>query len=135
VKATLGAVVLLCFVSAGCVDTLPDQDRRIYQAVPVAKISADILWKEYSTDAAAADRLYKNVVLEISGNLTAVIPGPPHVVLMFGIEDQPGVRATVLDDEAEAIMARAKVGDRLTLRCYCEGLDESVRLKSCIERR
>jgi len=135
VKGALATALAFLLLSVGCADTFPDQDRRIYQAVPVAKISADILWKEYSADAAAADRLYKNVVLEMSGNLTAVTPGPPHVVLTFGIDDQPGVQATLLDDEAEAVTAKAKVGDRITLRCYCEGLDESVRLKSCIERR
>ncbi len=73
-------------------------------------------------------------MLEVSGNVTAVLLEPPHAILLFGYEDQPGIRATLLDDEAEAITARVTVGDRMTLRCYCEGFAEFVRLKSCIAR-
>jgi hypothetical protein len=121
-------------LAAGCARTLPDQDRRIYEAVPAAKLSADVLSADYAHDATAANRQYWGKALEVSGNVTEVTPAPPHVVLTFSFEDQPEVRATLLDDEAETIGARVKVGDRITLRCYCEGLAEFVRLKSCIAR-
>lgn len=129
------ALVLLLVVAGGCAETLPDEDRRIYDAVPAAKLSADILWKDYAADAEAADREYWGKALEVSGNVAAMTPGPPHVVIIFRQADEPGVEAILLDDEAEAITARVKVGDRITLRCFCEGLDGSVRLKSCIAKR
>jgi len=128
------AAVLAGLWTAGCAETLPEQDRRIYGETPVAKLSADILSKDYRSDAAAADRQYWGKAVEVSGNVTAVTAGPPHAVLTFGQEEPPDVEATLLDDEADAIVATVKVGGRLTLRCYCEGLDGSVRLRSCIER-
>ena len=126
-------VALACIMWAhGCADTLPEEDKRIYAATPSAKLSADILWKDYAKDAQAADALYWGRPLEVSGRVTAVTPGQPHLVLTFGYEDQPGVQATILDDESAALTSTVKVGDRVTLRCYCEGLDGFVKLKSCI---
>jgi hypothetical protein len=129
-----GWLMAVLAAAAGCARTLPEQDRRIYGEAPAAKLSTDVLWQDYTTDADAADRQYWGKAIEVSGNITAVTPAPPHVVLTFGQDDQPGVQATLLDDEAEAIASTIKVGDRITLRCYCEGLAEFVRLKSCISR-
>jgi hypothetical protein len=129
------AVLVLCLLAAGCAETLPDQDRRIYAATPASKLSADILWTDYAADAEAADRQYWGKVLEVSGNITAISTEPPHAFLLFGYGEEPGIRAVLLDDESEAIVATVKAGDRITLRCYCEGLDEFVRLKSCIARQ
>ena len=120
---------------AGCAETLPEEDLRIYAATPASKLSADILWKDYQTDPAAADRQYWGQALEVSGNITAISSEPPHAVLTFGAGEQPGVRATLLDEEAAEIVAAVKVGDRITLKCFCEGLDGAVRLKSCINPR
>ncbi len=135
-SASLPTAVLLCaLLSPGCAETLPDEDRRIYAAAPAEKLSADVLWKDYAADTEAANGRYWGKVIEMSGNITAVSSEPPHAFLLFGYEDQPGVRAVLLDDEAETIIATVKIGDRVTLRCYCEGFDEFVRLKSCIGRR
>jgi hypothetical protein len=32
----------------------------------------------------------------------------------------------------KGILEAARVGERITLRCFCEGVDDAVRLKSCI---
>ncbi len=130
----LSVGVAFLAVLAGCAETLPEQDRRIYAATPAAKLSADVLWKDYQADSAAADRQYWGKALEVSGNITAISPAPPHAFLTFAEPDQAGVRAELLDDESAAILEAVKVGDRVTLRCFCEGLDGQVRLKSCIRR-
>jgi hypothetical protein len=117
---------------AGCAQTLPEQDRRIYATTPVAKLSADILAKDYQADPVSADRQYWGKVLEVSGEVTATSTDGPHADVIFGQEKPPDVRATLLDDEAKIILEAAKVGERITLRCFCEGADGDVRLTSCV---
>lgn len=120
---------------AGCAQTLPQQDRRIYTAVPVAKLSADILWNEYSTDPVEADRRYWGKVLEVSGEVSARSPAGTEPFVMFAQSEDLGLVAWLLGDEAMAIMEEAELGRRMTLRCFCEGRGEdgNVRLKSCIQ--
>jgi hypothetical protein len=117
---------------SACAQTLPEQDRRIYSTTPVAKLSADILSKDYQTDPVSADRQYWGKVLEVSGDVTATSTDGPHAEVIFGQETPPDVRATLLDDEVKGILEAARVGERITLRCFCEGVDDAVRLKSCI---
>lgn len=132
-RLSVGVAFLAAF--AGCAETLPEQDRRIYAATPAAKLSADVLWKDYQADSAAADRQYWGKALEVSGNIAAISSAPPRAFLTFAEGDQAGVRAELLDDESAAILEAVKVGDRVTLRCFCEGLDGTVRLKSCVNAR
>jgi hypothetical protein len=114
------------------VQTLPDQDRRIYATAPVAKLSADILWEEYLTDPVDADSRYWGRVIEITGEVTGVsLEGAPPL-LLFGQTEALGVQAWLLEDEAAGIMDAFGTGDRVTLKCFCEGRDEHVVLKSCI---
>jgi len=133
-RSVLCCGIALLGALAGCAGTLPEQDRRIYAATPVAKLSTDVLWKDYASDAAAADRQYWGKALEVSGNITAISSEPPLAFLTFAEAEQAGVRAELLDDESAAILEAVKVGDRVTLRCFCEGLDGTVRLKSCIRQ-
>jgi hypothetical protein len=52
--------------------------------------------------------------------------------VFFAQAEPYGVRANLLDDEAAAIIAEAQSGARIRLKCFCEGLDGNVVLKSCI---
>jgi hypothetical protein len=127
---------LIALVSSsvvGCVDRLPDQDRRILSAAPDAKMSADILWQEYQQDRDKANRSYWSKVIEITGTVTRVgddVPTDRYV--LFGQAGEFGVRANLLDDRAVPILARARENPRITLRCYCDGLSGNVILKSCV---
>jgi putative nucleic acid binding protein len=114
-----------------CADTLPDQDRRITEAAPAAKLSVDLLWKDYQADRAAADKKYWGKAVDVSGKVTSVEASAPRRV-MFELQAPHGVEARLLDDQAAAILASAVVGERVTLRCYCAGLSGSVILTSCI---
>ena len=126
-------VLLLCAVlAASCADTLPDQDLRILGAVPVAKMSADILWQEYQADAAAAGERYWGKAVEITGGVTSADSDTIDAYVLFGQTEAYGVRANLLDDQAAAIIDAARVGERLTVKCFCAGLDGHVILKSCV---
>jgi outer membrane PBP1 activator LpoA protein len=116
---------------AACADTLPDQDRRITQATPAAKLSVDLLWKDYQADRTAADRKYWGKAVDVSGKVTSVEAAAPRRV-MFELQATQGVEARLLDDHAAEILASVVVGERTTLRCFCAGLEGNVILTSCI---
>ena len=52
---------------------------------------------------------------------------------MFELAEGPAVEARLLDDQADAILEAAVVGEKVTLRCYCAGLSGHVVLTSCIK--
>ena len=127
------AAVGIFVAAAACVDRLPDQDLRILSASPTAKLSADLLWKEFQTDPAAARRTYFGRAVEITGTATGVgDDAPTDRYLLFGMSGEFGVRAKLLEEQAETILKAAKEQPRLTLRCFVEGLDGQLQLKSCV---
>ena len=96
-------------------------------------MTAADLWQDYQRDRAGADGKYWGKPLEISGNVTAAdSPGAASPALFFAQADQRGVRARLLDEDAAAILKVAAAGQRITLHCFCEGLQTDVILKSCI---
>jgi hypothetical protein len=131
-----GLVCVLVLIS-GCVNTLPDQDRRIRVTPSVAKIPAEYLWKEYQADARAADRKYWGKAIEVSGTVTRAEAndsgGPSKSYLLFLQSDTFGVRANLLDDDAGEILKSAPPGQRVRLKCFCAGLNGHVVLKSCVK--
>jgi len=131
------AALALSLIGAGCAEHLPDQDLRILQAAPVAKLTTDILWKEFQTDARAAHRKYHGKAIEVSGKVTGLVPDQPPARIVFGPSTPGGggagaVEARVLDDRASVTFADLSVGRRITVRCFVEGLATNVILKSCI---
>ncbi|HKW00164.1 MAG TPA: hypothetical protein VJN96_10080 [Vicinamibacterales bacterium] len=129
-------LLLVAFVGAlaGCSHTLPEQDRRITATAAIAKMPAEDLWKEYKTDAKAADKKYWGHALEVSGKVSTVLgePAAPQAI-RFVVEGDLGVKAFLLDDVAAEIVKRVSVGQHLRLKCFCAGLDGDVVLRSCIQ--
>lgn len=129
----IACLVPLSAASAACVSRLPDQDLRILTARPDAKLSVELLWKEFQSDAAQARRAYFGKVVEITGSATRVgedVPTDKYV--FFAQSGELGVRANLLDEQAAGLLAKAKEDPRMTLKCYCEGLDGNLELKSCV---
>lgn len=130
-RAAAAAAILVA--AAACVDRLPDQDLRILSTVPAAKLSVDLLWKEFQADPAAARRTYFGQAVEITGTATQVGEDvPTERYVLFGMTEELGVRANLLEEQAEAILKVAKEEPRLTLRCFVEGLNGHLQLKSCV---
>ena len=42
------------------------------------------------------------------------------------------VEASLHEDAAAAVLTTVTDGQRVTLKCFCEGFDQRVRLKSCV---
>ena len=127
---TLSAAALLGCVA--CVDRLPDQDRRITVTPAVAKLMAEDLWKDFQQDAGAARAKYWGKAVEVSGKATRADIENGSSYVFFAQAEPYGVRANLLDDQAAGIVADVQSGSRLRLKCFCEGLDGNVVLKSCI---
>ena len=128
-----GALVLTLLLSA-CVDKMLEQDLRITNTPPAAKLSADILWKEYQDDAKKADKDYWGKAILVTGVATTVPKdGPAPHVIIFGQGPQSSVRAQLLDEQAAEILASVQPGERIALKCFCAGLQGDVQLKSCIK--
>ena len=137
-RAGIGRLVPLCLaivVWSACAKRLPDQDLRILQASPIAKLSADNLWSDYQADRATADRKYHARAIDISGKVsTALADAPARLMFLPQKDAKAGIEARLLDDQATALLAAASAGERLTIRCFCEGLESgNVVLKSCIK--
>jgi hypothetical protein len=130
----LPLLVAVAALAAACADRLPDQDLRILNAAPAAKLSADVLWNDYSTDRRAADRKYWGKAVELTGKVSSVLQDPPRLVFAVSAEPSARIEARLLDEQADATLAASPAGERVTLRCFCEGLQERVILKSCIKR-
>lgn len=128
----IGAVFALGALAA-CADRLPDQDLRILSATPAAKLSTDVLWSDYQADRRAADRKYWGTAVEITGKVSAVSQSPPRIMFLQSDKPAAGIEARLLDDRAAATLASSPAGERVTLRCFCEGLQTNVILKSCIK--
>jgi len=136
-RLSLGCFLSLALFAPACAEHLPDQDLRILQSLPSAKLSSDDLWKDFQKDPSAAQQQYFGKAVDVSGKITSLEADAAKVPnVFFGqTSGAPGVRARLLDDKAAETLKDAKPGDRITLRCFCEGLDEKqdVLLKSCIK--
>ena len=120
-------------MTTGCVDRLPAQDRRILDAVPSAKLTAEDLSHDYQQDRKAADKHYWGKAIEVSGVVASTRDEAMGAALVFTDKSgAPIVEAGLLDDRAKAILASTADSRRVTLRCYCDGWNGRVLLKSCI---
>lgn len=127
----MAAAAVVIFATA-CVRTLPDQDRRIVSVAPDAKLSADMLWKDFQSDAVDAGRRYHGRALVVSGVVTRVNTSATQTSLFFAQAADRGIVLNLLDDQAAVIAKAAMPGERMTLKCFCEGFDVNLILKSCV---
>jgi hypothetical protein len=128
-RALAAAAALI--LATSCARTLPDQDRRIVSVAPDVKLSVDMLWKDFQSSPDATRR-YHGRALVVSGVVTRVNTSATQASLFFAQAADHGVIANLLDDQAAAIMKAATPGQRMTLKCFCEGFDGNVILKSCV---
>jgi len=129
-RALAAAAALI--LATACARTLPDQDRRIVSVAPDAKLSADMLWRDFQSGTLDANRRYHGRALVISGLVTRVDASATRASLFFAQSADHGIVANLLDDQAAAIAKAATPGQRMTLKCFCEGFDVNVILKSCV---
>jgi hypothetical protein len=124
-------VFVLVAVSTACAPSVSDHDNRIFAAPAAMKLSARDLSAAYTADRAGADDRYRGRVIEISGVVENLQPGATALTLAAGDEGQI-VEASLHADAAAAVLRVLTGGQRATLKCFCEGFDRRVRLKSCV---
>ena len=97
------------------------------------KLPTELLWKAFQTNADQARRAYFGKVVEVTGSATRLgddVPTDRYV--FFAQSGEFGIRANLLDEQAGEILAKTKEDPRVTLKCYCEGMDGNLILKSCV---
>src|SRR5262245_32875795 len=103
-------LVCLTIAGAACVSNLPEQDLRILNAQPSAKLSASDLWKDFQTDSAKAKATYFGKAIDVSDKPTAIeAETSKGQHFFFGQAGEHGVRARLLDEKAAEILKEAKV--------------------------
>ena len=125
------AGITMALASAACGPAVSDHDNRIFATPASIKLSAADLSSAYLADPGAADGRYRARVLEVSGVLTEMNPGSASLILAGG-EKGPAVEASLHEDVAATVLKTLANGQRITIKCFCEGLDQRVRLKSCV---
>ena len=133
--AHLRAAVLIAAlgVGAGCTDRLPEQDLRILETPPVARLSAALLWQDFQTVGEQAARNYNGKAIVVSGDVTrAGTEETGETYVYFAQTDTAGVYAGLLVEQASAILDEVQKNPRVRLRCFCQGLSTNVVLKSCV---
>lgn len=126
--------VLALVLTAACADTLPEHDNRIFSAVPVAKLSAVDLVRAFDADASAARERFVGRAVEVSGLVRDLSAEPESAgaFLLSAGEGARHVRVWLHEDRAAAVRPTLANGNRITLRCFCEGVTDHVQLKSCV---
>jgi len=124
----IGLLVLAGLVPA-CGGAVSNHDNRIFTTAASRKLAANELTVGYVLNPKAADETYRGHVLEVSGVVASVEAASNRLVMVGG---DPVVWATLHDDVAAEALKTVQPGQRVTLKCFCEGLDTQVHLKSCI---
>ena len=124
-------VVMIAAASAlACGPAVSDHDNRIFATPASIKLSAADLSTAYGADAGAADGRYRGHVLEVSGVIDKV-PSSGVSLTLRGADKGPLVEASLHEDVAAEMLKTMADGQRVTIKCFCEGLNQHVRLKSC----
>ncbi len=124
-------VLLAAATSFACGPAVSDHDNRIFATPASIKLSAVDLSTAYLSDVGAADGRYRGRVLEVSGVIGKLNPAGPSLT-MAGGEKGPIVEAFLHEDVAAELIKKFADGQRVTLKCFCEGVNQQVRLKSCV---
>jgi len=128
VLAAIGLSAIVGSLSA-CGPSVSNHDNRIFAMAASVKLSATDLAASYVLNSGAADELYRGRAVEISGTVGSVDEAS-KTVIMAGPE--PVVWASLHEDVAAELIKTTVQGQRITLKCFCEGLDTQVHLKSCV---
>ena len=125
------AITVVAASGLACGPAVSDHDNRIFAIPASIKLSAVDLSTAYVSDAGAADSRYRGRVLEVSGVIGKVNTGGGSLT-MAGGEKGPIVEASLHEDVAAEMLKKLAEGQRVIIKCFCEGLNQQVRLKSCV---
>lgn len=125
--------VLLAVASDDTKD--PKHDQKVRTAPTVANVTATQLFSEYRENEVAADEKYKGKSVVVTGEVESIgkdITDTMYVTLktkssVFGIQ-------AFFSDAHKSTVASMKKGQRLSVKCQCDGKMMNVLLKHCSVR-
>lgn len=125
----MGLVVVLALM-CGCGEP--------YTSMPVTgegiKITASDLYQAYLDDEVAADELYRDKLLEVTGEVAVSrnVLGTFYVILgQESLFEVWGIQCAMRDARDPGLYELEK-GDEVTIRGYCDGYRVDVVLKECV---
>lgn len=130
-RAWIACAMVWLAGSFACTPAVSDHDNRIFAMAASVKLSSGELSSAYKASASDADGRYQGRVVEISGVVRGIQP-EAGVVTLAGAEAGPAIEASIHDDVSAQVLKTMADGQRITLKCFCEGLTQQVRLKSCV---
>jgi cytochrome c-type biogenesis protein CcmE len=92
-------------------------------------VMAERIYYDYTTDAAAADEMYKNTKVQVTGiirSLGTASTGQPYVILAVGdLSETCGVQCSFTSKYA-SMVASLSVGQQITISGECLGYSNHV---------
>ncbi len=125
------AILIAAVSVVACGPAVSDHDNRIFATPASIKLSAVDLSSTYGSDPGSADSRYRGRVLEVSGVINKVESASSKLILT-GAENGAAVEASLHEDVAAEMLKTVAEAQRITIKCFCEGLSQHVRLKSCV---
>ena len=128
-------VTLLC----ACARTVSNHDDRVLTTPPAAKMAAVDLAAAYEKDASGSNSQFWGRVVEVTDPIALIVKADPmQPYIIFKTPGPLGIEAHLHDDRAAAVVENLVEGERITLKCLCEGVKtESMKtvvvLKSCVK--
>jgi hypothetical protein len=120
-------------VPAPSVTPTPSAGAGVKPAGPAVKISAADLAAQYAENELAADRTYKDKLIEVCGvfKSLSVDFGRIQVLIDDGKYQSPTVICCVFDSKYADLLAGLRTGDRITIRGICSGKSDTVQIDQC----
>lgn len=104
-------------------------------AKPVASMSANALYEDYSSDEDAANTNYLGKVIEVEGRIAEItVKDEANVSLVLDCESAPMGGVTAAIDTRHSSASHLKPGDIVTVKGRCTGMLMDVVLVDCIIR-
>lgn len=117
-RLLLITILLIALFSVGC-----------FGSAPKLAVTAERLYYDYYTDQAAADELYKDTKLHVTGIISSLgtsSNGQPYVILEVGdLSETQGVQCSFTSKHA-SLVASLSVGQQISLIGKCWGSSGNV---------
>jgi hypothetical protein len=107
----------------------------LYSEKDAIEVTAQELFSSYEEDGVAADTLYKDNLLKVTGVIyyvgTDYIFEAPEVVISGGGENEARGIDCIFDTRYESQVAKLEVGQTVAVMGICDGYLENVLLLDC----
>lgn len=132
-KKNILIIILLILAAIGiAIAVMWNKPHRNAASGDAMQVNAVALFKEFSTNEAAANAKYLNQNLEVTGQIASLDTNQDGAVALILQTDDlmSGVMCTMKDKDPAV-----KTGDNVTVRGFCSGFVSDVKLTDCVLKK